>query len=241
MGNRILTRELLHGHETLRVKDESFGIKKSQFEGRTREEEKKSKVHTPVPMSLPKTVPVSEKLVEEYKKIDFSNFMCKAIEILGKENSEAKTWKQKLELINNILHSTELENKELAAIGGYLQLINNGQIKCDENGQHFRPNHHAGLALNIYKLLTGKINKENSFLIKIILKNLPSFSSKFQASVPLTRIRDIAHRGDIPKELKLEIKTTLQNKLHRNASPEDLVTAKNILAKVKEYFFFLLL
>jgi phosphoglucan,water dikinase len=28
---------------------------------------------------------------------------------------------------------------------------------------------------------------------------LPSFSSEFTCSVPLTRIRDIAHRNDIPQ------------------------------------------
>lgn len=52
---------------------------------------------------------------------------------------------------------------------------------------------------------------------------LPSFTKAYTASTPLTRIRDIAHRGDIPHELKQEIKHTIQNKLHRNAGPEDLV------------------
>ena len=52
---------------------------------------------------------------------------------------------------------------------------------------------------------------------------LPSFTEAYTASTPLTRIRDIAHRGDIPHELKQEIKHTIQNKLHRNAGPEDLV------------------
>jgi len=50
--------------------------------------------------------------------------------------------------------------------------------------------------------------------------------------VPLTRIRDIAHRNDIPSDLKAEIKHTLQNKLHRNAGPEDLVAAELMLARV---------
>lgn len=39
-------------------------------------------------------------------------------------------------------------------------------------------------------------------------------------------------RGDIPKELKNEIKHTLQNKLHRNAGPEDLHTTEAMLARV---------
>ncbi len=33
----------------------------------------------------------------------------------------------------------------------------------------------------------------------------------------------------------MEIKTTLQNKLHRSAGPEDLVTAQRIFDKVKSY------
>ena len=39
---------------------------------------------------------------------------------------------------------------------------------------------------------------------------LPSFTEAFTASVPLTRIRDIAHRNDIPGDLKQEIKHTIQ-------------------------------
>ena len=39
---------------------------------------------------------------------------------------------------------------------------------------------------------------------------LPSFTSEFTASTPLTRIRDIAHRSDIPHDLKQEIKHTIQ-------------------------------
>lgn len=39
---------------------------------------------------------------------------------------------------------------------------------------------------------------------------LPSFNAEFTASTPLTRIRDIAHRNDIPHDLKQEIKHTIQ-------------------------------
>jgi phosphoglucan, water dikinase len=61
---------------------------------------------------------------------------------------------------------------------------------------------------------------------------LPSFSERFTASTPLTRIRDIAHRNDIPGDLKREIKHTLQNKLHRNAGPEDLVATEAMLERI---------
>lgn len=53
-----------------------------------------------------------------------------------------------------------------------------------------------------------------------------------RASTPLTRIRDIAHRNDIPHELKQEIKHTLQNKLHRNAGPEDLVATEVMMDRL---------
>ena len=41
-------------------------------------------------------------------------------------------------------------------------------------------------------------------------RRLPSFDAEFTASTPLTRVRDIAHRSDIPHELKQEIKHTIQ-------------------------------
>ena len=41
-----------------------------------------------------------------------------------------------------------------------------------------------------------------------------------------------ACRNDIPRDLKAEIKHTLQNKLHRNAGPEDLHTTEAMLARV---------
>ena len=61
---------------------------------------------------------------------------------------------------------------------------------------------------------------------------LPSWNEEFRRSEPLTRIRDIAHRNDIPSELKQEIKHRLQNKLHRCAGPEDLLTAEEILGRI---------
>jgi phosphoglucan,water dikinase len=49
----------------------------------------------------------------------------------------------------------------------------------------------------------------------------------------LTRIRDIAHRGDIPQEMKSEIKNRLQNKLHRSADPGDLKTCEELIHKMR--------
>lgn len=47
-------------------------------------------------------------------------------------------------------------------------------------------------------------------VIRKIHPCLPSFKAEFTASVPLTRIRDIAHRGDIPHDLKVLYFTELE-------------------------------
>jgi phosphoglucan,water dikinase len=39
-------------------------------------------------------------------------------------------------------------------------------------------------------------------------------------------------RNDIPQDLKREIKHTIQNKLHRNAGPEDLVATETMLGRI---------
>ena len=50
----------------------------------------------------------------------------------------------------------------------------------------------------------------------------------------MTRIRDIAHRNDIPHDLKNEIKHRLQNKLHRCAEPSDLKTCEELIERVRK-------
>jgi len=177
-------------------------------------------------------------------------------------NTKARTWKEKLELINSIILndvsissdskslnqtsdqkrstiSEKQNNKKSIDLGSlsmlsvYLFFLNTGQIKCAEDGTHFRPNHHANLAFSIFSFLLQNLDDSNSIIIRAILKNIPSFSDHYMASVPLTRIRDIAHRNDIPHDLKQEIKHTLQNKLHRSASPDDLKTCENLIEKIK--------
>jgi phosphoglucan,water dikinase len=73
---------------------------------------------------------------------------------------------------------------------------------------------------------------ENVLVVRKIYPWLPAFGKAFTRAEPLTRIRDIAHRSDIPKELKKQIKDTLQNKLHRCAGPEDLATSSALLEKI---------
>jgi phosphoglucan,water dikinase len=98
-----------------------------------------------------------------------------------------------------ISNDENMMNKKLTTLISYLYFVNSGQIKCSEDGSHFRPNHHAKAALIISKFADEQIkNTEEAFLYRALKRNLPSFASKYQVGEPLTRIRDIAHRNDIP-------------------------------------------
>ena len=163
------------------------------------------------------------------------------INLLITKNEEKKTWREKLSLVCELVNDNNENNQIISLIAAYLYFINSGQIKCNEDGTHFRPNHSSQHAFNIFKKLYKQIfsnseeMNENSFSIiaHSILRNLPSFNEQFMVSVPLTRIRDIAHRSDIPRDLKQEIKHKLQNKLHRNASPDDLIVCEYFINKIK--------
>ncbi|RVW82080.1 Phosphoglucan, water dikinase, chloroplastic [Vitis vinifera] len=159
-------------------------------------------------------------------------------------------------LVGNLESGDRLEALIFSAI--YLKWINTGQIPCFEGGGHHRPNRHAEISSlyfvnwkeflitigNTFKSMDHKPNpwyvlvlesmnaRVEVLVIRKIHPCLPSFKAEFTASVPLTRIRDIAHRGDIPHDLKQEIKHTIQNKLHRNAGPEDLVATDAMLARI---------
>lgn len=152
----------------------------------------------------------------------------------------ARNWWRKLEfirelLVGNLEQDDRLEVLIYSAI--YLKWINIGQIPCFEDGGHHRPNRHAEISRLIFRELEriyyGKVASPQELLvIRKIHPCLPSFKSEFTASVPLTRIRDIAHRNDIPHDLKQEIKHTIQNKLHRCAGPEDLIATEAMLARI---------
>ncbi|XP_038989785.1 phosphoglucan, water dikinase, chloroplastic isoform X2 [Phoenix dactylifera] len=151
----------------------------------------------------------------------------------------ARNWWRKLEVVRELLMENIkggcLEALIYSAI--YLKWINTGQIPCFEDGGHRRPNRHAEISRLIFRELEwiyyGKnTSPQDLLVIRKIHPCLPSFKSEFTASVPLTRIRDIAHRSDIPHNLKQEIKHTIQNKLHRNAGPEDLIATEAMLAKI---------
>jgi len=146
----------------------------------------------------------------------------------------SRSWREKLEAVRVLLsaQSGPLTEEQWADLAIYLRWLRQGQVRCEEDGRHFRPGHHAGIAERIRELLDQLAGPEHAFLLRRIYPSLPSSAPAFRSAEPLTRIRDIAHRNDIPADLKREIKHSLQNKLHRCAGPEDLVTATRLLEKV---------
>jgi phosphoglucan, water dikinase len=149
-------------------------------------------------------------------------------------DKRSRSWREKLDAVRELLVSKDsrLDEEELAYVAIYLTFLSAGQIACVEDGRHFRPAHHARMSQEIQQRLTQVSTPANAEFIRKIYAALPSSAQAFQRAEPLTRIRDIAHRNDIPSELKREIKTTLQNKLHRCAGPEDLETSARLLERI---------
>ncbi|XP_010546804.1 PREDICTED: phosphoglucan, water dikinase, chloroplastic isoform X2 [Tarenaya hassleriana] len=151
----------------------------------------------------------------------------------------ARNWWRKLEVVRELIVGSIEREERLEALlysAIYLKWINTGQIPCLEDGGHHRPNRHAEISRFIFRELERICCKDASAEEVLVARKihpcLPSFKAEFTASVPLTRIRDIAHRGDIPHDLKQEIKHTIQNKLHRNAGPEDLIATEAMLERI---------
>ncbi|KAG6422820.1 hypothetical protein SASPL_113201 [Salvia splendens] len=151
-----------------------------------------------------------------------------------------RNWWRKLEVVRELVAENIDSEKRLEALtysAIYLKWINTGQIPCFEDGGHHRPNRHAEISRLIFRDLERISSRKDTSLQELLVIRkihpcLPSFKAEFTASVPLTRIRDIAHRNDIPHDLKQEIKHTIQNKLHRCAGPEDLVATEAMLARI---------
>jgi len=151
------------------------------------------------------------------------------------DSARARTsWRERLQWIRDRFTDPAFAPTpgQLATVAIYLRLLATGELKCAEDGRHFRPNHHAEAALHIEAALERLSTPETTWILRRIYPYLPSWGEEFRRSEPLTRIRDIAHRNDIPGDLKQEIKHRLQNKLHRCAGPEDLRTSEEILRRI---------
>ena len=149
-------------------------------------------------------------------------------------DQRCRSWREKLDWVRRRLtqDTQPLTQEELVDVAVCLRFLGAGEVACAEDGQHFRPAHHARIALEIQERLARLASPEEVFIARRIYPWLPSAARPFRRAEPLTRIRDIAHRNDIPQDLKRELKHSLQNKLHRCAGPEDLVTANAILERI---------
>ncbi len=150
------------------------------------------------------------------------------------QDKHRSSWREKLAGVCDLLHDEEsvITTESLIYLAIYLRFLGTGAVACREDGRHFRPSRLSRLSQKIQQYLVAHTSNDNLFILRKIYPWLPSYDSTFMRSEPLTRIRDIAHRNDIPQELKKEIKHTLQNKLHRCAGPEDLRTSESILARI---------
>lgn len=164
--------------------------------------------------------------------------------------NEKRSWRQRLSFVRSLFTEDSAASEtsfspqnidHLATVSVFLTFLASGQLRCEEDGGHHRPNHHANEARQLEAALARVAKKAPRkgtdsyipYVIRKIFPQLPSYAPQFTASVPLTRIRDIAHRGDIPHDFKQEIKHTLQNKLHRCAGPEDLQTSARLLERIQ--------
>jgi phosphoglucan,water dikinase len=128
---------------------------------------------------------------------------------------DAANWLAKLGVARKLLVDAaprmRPDTDALAAALVYLSWVNSGAVACAEGGGHHRPNHHARTAQAIFRSLEWAIEEDRprgpaqlqaprlrSLLARRLHARLPSFDASFTQSVPLTRIRDIAHRSDIP-------------------------------------------
>lgn len=159
--------------------------------------------------------------------------------IFVERDQDAGSWLKKLQLVRDVLmDDSDGPSKDALALSHiYLSWINQGVLPCVEAGGHYRPKHHAEMSKAIFRRLETNIDRFRNdrsilWLSRELHSKLPSFADEFTRAEPLTRIRDIAHRNDIPKDMKHEIKHTLQNKLHRNAGPEDLVAAELMYERI---------
>jgi phosphoglucan,water dikinase len=165
--------------------------------------------------------------IEPQREADFTRQLVEA-------HRARKSWRERLQWIRDRLVDPAFNEGPgpLVTIAIYLRLLATGELACAEDGRHFRPSHHAEAARQIEAALDRLTTPQTAWILRRIYPYLPSWDDEFRRSEPLTRIRDIAHRNDIPADLKKEIKHRLQNKLHRCAGPEDLQTSAELLQRI---------
>ena len=66
-----------------------------------------------------------------------------------------KSWRQRLGWVQQTLTGPDFEShaENLATLAVYLRFLGTGEAACEEDGRHFRPNHHARAAADIEDVL----------------------------------------------------------------------------------------
>lgn len=66
-----------------------------------------------------------------------------------------RSWLKKLGLMKRLLVDNSPmkrpSTETLAAVYIYATWVNSGALPCTESGSHYRPNHHANLALEMFR------------------------------------------------------------------------------------------
>ena len=69
------------------------------------------------------------------------------------------SWLSKLGLVKSLLvdksHMKRPSVEAMAAAYIYTTWVNTGAIECAESGAHYRPNHHANLAMDMFRCGTA--------------------------------------------------------------------------------------
>ena len=117
---------------------------------------------------------------------------------------DCKSWRERLQWVRDRFADPAFAPTpgDLGTLAVYLRFLATGEVKCEEDGRHFRPNHHAEAALQIEAALERLSGPDTAWILRQIYPCLPSSGEELRRAEPLTRIRDIAHRNDIPDDLK---------------------------------------
>ena len=80
-------------------------------------------------------------------------------------DKRSRSWREKLDLVLGLLaeEHAPLTTEQLVDLVIYLRFLGTGKIPCAEDGRHFRPSHHARIALRIQERLAKLTTPDNAF------------------------------------------------------------------------------
>ncbi|MBV8130800.1 MAG: hypothetical protein JO114_24380, partial [Planctomycetaceae bacterium] len=101
-----------------------------------------------------------------------------------------KSWRERLQWIRDRFSDSAFAPTpgQLATVAVYLRFLATGELRCQEDGRHYRPKHHAEAALQIETALERLSTPETAWIVRRIYPYLPSWNEEFRRSEPLTRI-----------------------------------------------------